>query len=70
MNEDSNPNDSRDAASLRILGIFFFVMGVLVLIGTFWTLENPRGTVVNIGGGLLLCAVGIAARRIARRMKG
>lgn len=65
----SNASD-RDAASLRILGSFFLVLGVLVLIGTFWTLDNARAMVVNLGSGLVLGGVGgLMIMASARRSK-
>mgnify|MGYP001212808827 CR=1 FL=1 len=58
----------RDSDSLRVLGFFFLVLGCMVLIGTFWTMGNLRGLIVNLGSGLILTSVGGVMLRIARRL--
>ncbi len=50
---------SRDAASLLLMGAFFAVMGLLVLVGSFWAAERFRAMVVNTGAGVILSAIGI-----------
>jgi len=50
----------RDAITFFLLGGFFAVMGVLVLIGTFWTLARPHAMVVNFVSGLVLLVIGVA----------
>jgi len=52
-------NRSRDASSLLLLGTFFTVLAVLVLLGTLWTLDRPRPMVVNLVAGGLLLAIGL-----------
>jgi predicted phage tail protein len=54
--------------TLRILGWFFVPLGGLVLMATFWTLENVRATVVNVCSGLVLVVIGIAMIYVARRI--
>ena len=58
----------RDATSLRILGTFFLVLGVLVLFATAWTLDNVRAAIVNVVGGVVLFGVGLAMRNVACRI--
>lgn len=48
----------RDAVSLLMLGTFFNVMGGLVLVATFWTLDRPHAMVVNLVAGGLLLVIG------------
>ena len=58
----------RDSDSLRVLGFFFLVLGCMVLVGTFWTLGNLQGMIVNLGCGLVLTGVGVTMLLIARRL--
>ncbi len=71
MNDPPQLEKHRDAASLRVLGIFFLALGGLVFVGTFWTLDNGRAIVVNLASSAVLLAVGLgtilAGRRMARR---
>jgi hypothetical protein len=61
-----------------ILGIFWSVFGVIVLVATFFVTETPRvplmhGVVTNLIAGTLLLGVGVAALlkgRAARRKMG
>jgi len=57
----------RDAASIKILGFFFTLLGVLVLVGTFWTLHNIRAVTVNLASGAVLTLVGLGMMYFARR---
>ena len=57
----------RDAEILRVLGSFFSLMGVLVLIGTFWALGKTSAVVVSICSGSVLLAIGLVMlRRLGR----
>ena len=51
-----------------MLGVFFIILGSLVLLGTCWTLDNFRASVVNVCSGFVLAVVGAVMIRIARRM--
>ena len=62
-------NSNRDADSLTILGFFFMALGVLVLVGTIWTLGNFRAVVVNVGSGVVLTAVGCAMAVVAQFLR-
>ncbi|NOZ40830.1 MAG: hypothetical protein GXP24_11475 [Planctomycetes bacterium] len=64
---DQTSHSERDAASLRILGFFFAVLGALVLIGTLWSLGNFRAVVVNVSSGAVLLAVGLGMLAFTRR---
>ncbi len=59
----------RDAASLNILGFFFAVLGSLVLVGTYWSLDNARALIVNLASGALLTVIGLGMMAFVRRSK-
>lgn len=48
----------RDAMTFVLLGGFFTVMSLLVLIGTLWTFARPHAMVVNLVAGLILLVIG------------
>ena len=58
----------RDAEALTIIGFFFAVLAVLVLIGVVWH-DRGRGLAVGIGAGVLLLTVGIGAVAIGVRLR-
>jgi uncharacterized membrane-anchored protein len=60
--------ENHDAPSLRVLGAFFLLLGGIVLIATFWALEQPRAALVNAVSGAVLAMVGGAMCMIAKRM--
>ena len=62
-------DSNRDADSLKILGFFFVALGLLVLVGTLWTLENFRAMVVNLASGFVLTAVGAVMLAVSRRLR-
>lgn len=68
---DQTDHAERDAASIKILGFFFTVLGLLVLIGTYWAIrdENTRATIVNAASGGILTAIGVGMLFIFRRKK-
>jgi hypothetical protein len=57
---DSNDYGERDAASIKILGFFFTILGLLVLLGTLGALDNTRAAIVNAVSGLVLALIGAA----------
>ena len=59
---------NRDASSLKILGFFFTILAVQILIGTFWSLDDYRAVVVNLICGAVLLAVGIGMIVVCRRV--
>lgn len=59
----------RDAVSLLMLGAFFSVLAVLVLVGTYWTVGRTHAMVVNLGAGVTLLAVGLAMLWAGRRVQ-
>lgn len=67
----------REFEPLKIMGIFWIVFGVIVLVATFFVRETPqvpliRGTATNIIAGLLLLGAGgfsILKGRARRRKK-
>lgn len=66
---DQTDYRQRDAASFLMLGTFFAVMGSLVLLGTFWTLERMHAMVVNLVAGLLLLAIGLGMLALGARAR-
>ncbi len=64
---DSN-NRQRDIATFRVLGIFFAIMGALVLLAVYETIGNTPAMVVNLVSGLTLGAVGLGMIRVSSRM--
>ena len=58
----------RDAASLTIIGGFFAILSVFVLIGTFFE-DSYEGRVVNVAAGLILLLVGLGMLAFGRRLK-
>ena len=64
--EESTVN--RDASSLKIIGGFFVLLGMLVMAATAWTLDNVRAMVVNLSSGIFLAGVGAMMLLIARRL--
>lgn len=59
----------RDALSLLMVGGFFALLAVMVLIGTWWTLERPRAAAVNVASGLLLLVIGLGMIAVGRAMR-
>lgn len=66
----------REFEPLKIMGIFWIVFGVIVLVATFFVRETPqvpliRGTATNIIAGLLLLGAGVFSilKGRARRRK-
>jgi hypothetical protein len=66
----SNEQRRRDGASLMVLGVFFMVQAVFVLLGALW-LEPSFTLVVSLASGSVLFLIGLvmfaAGRRIHRR---
>ncbi len=58
----------RDAASLTIIGGFFAVLSVFVLIGTFFE-DRIHAQVVNVAAGLILLLIGVGMLAFGRRLK-
>ena len=56
---DRKAHRARDAATLLVLGAFFTVLSVLVLLGSFWSEKLDFPVVVNIASGVLLMVVGL-----------
>ena len=67
MNDSTNEARERDAAAMRILSAFFLTLGSLVLVGTFWTLDNARGIIVSLASSAALLGIGAFMLRFARR---
>jgi hypothetical protein len=58
----------REIATLRVLGIFFSIMGVLVLVSMYETMDNRPALIVTIISGIVLGSVGLAMIQISRRL--
>ena len=61
--------EQRDADTLRVLGIFFSIMGALVLVGTFWAIGKLAAVVVSLLSGGTLLAIGLGMWRYANRSR-
>jgi predicted phage tail protein len=59
---------NHDAASLRIIGTFFGILGILVLVATGWTLDNTRAMLVNLASGGVLTVLGGVMLLISRKL--
>ena len=68
MEEQPSDIQQRDADTLRVLGIFFSIMGVLVLIGTIWAVGKASAVVVSLVSGGVLLGIGLGTWRYAVRM--
>jgi hypothetical protein len=60
---------SRDATSLRILGSFFVILGVLVLFGAVPSWGETAKVVVNLACGAALAGIGGVMLVISRRFR-
>ncbi len=58
----------RDGEALLIMGVFFAVLAVAVLVGTAWNAPG-KGRVVNVVSGLVLLAIAAVAAWIGRRLR-
>ncbi len=68
MNDKQISDHARDAASLRVLGIFFAILGGTVLVATLWELDSPRAAIVNAVSGIVLSSVAMGMLAISRRL--
>jgi len=59
----------RDGISLLMMGAFFSVLAVLVLIGTFWALGQFRAAVVNFTAGAILLGIGLTLLGVGKRFR-
>ncbi len=66
---DTTDHGERDAASIKILGFFFTILGSLVLVGTFWSLDDTRALTVNLVSGALLTSIGLGMIYLVRRSR-
>ena len=48
----------RDGETSMAVGLFVLALGLPVLLGTFWSLDNPRAALVNAICGLALLLIG------------
>ncbi|MCK5861259.1 MAG: hypothetical protein KAH38_02155 [Candidatus Hydrogenedentes bacterium] len=62
-NVTDNETLKRDSEMNIAVGLFLFVLGIPVSIGTFWALDRPNAAIVNAvcGGVLLLIGAGVIA---------
>lgn len=67
MEQQPNDIEQRDADTLRVLGIFFSIMGALVLAGTFWAIGKLAAVIVSLLSGGILLAIGLGMWRYANR---
>jgi len=61
----------RDAATLKVLGAFFAIMGLLVFVSIFYVIGDPPAAIVTVASAAVLCGIGggmiWAGRRLSRR---
>ena len=57
MNKPHHEHTRRDAETQILLGGFIFVLGIPVLIGTWWA-ETTVARIVNVVAALVLLAIG------------
>ena len=70
MNQsDPKEHRARDAATLLVIGSFFALLAVLVLLGSFWAEELDFPVVVNVAAGVLLMLVGLGMVLMSRRLR-
>lgn len=67
--EQARAHRRRDAEALTIIGAFFAVLSVMVLIGVVLHHEVRAGLIVGLIAGVLLLAAGIGAIRIGMRLR-
>lgn len=58
----------RDGEALLIMGVFFAVLAVAVLVGTAWN-EPGKGRVVNVVSGLVLLGIAALAAWTGRHLR-
>ena len=59
----------RDANSLTILGWFFVVLALLVLLSTFWSFGDGRALLVTLICGGVLLAVGAGMATAGKKLR-
>lgn len=57
-NQNTEDMGKRDGETNMAVGIFLFVLGIPVLIATFWALERPHAAFVNAVCGFVLLFLG------------
>ena len=67
--DSQDENRARDATSFLLLGSFFSILAILVLIGTLWTLDRPRAMAVNLSAGGVLLSIGLVMLYAGRRVQ-
>lgn len=58
MSDNGVHHTKRDAETLTFLGAFLMILGVPVMIGTFWAGEDSFYHLVNFTAGLIIFAIG------------
>ena len=61
-------NRERDIATFKVLGIFFAIMGVLVLVASYQAWGNMPAFIVNVCSAFVLLFVGTGSLWISRRL--
>ena len=57
MSKERQEHTRRDAETQILLGAFIFILGIPVLIGTWWG-ETTAQRIVNVAAALALLAIG------------
>lgn len=58
----------RDGETGMAVGLFVLALGLPVMLGTLWALDNPRAAVVNFICGLILTLIGGGATAYGWRL--
>lgn len=73
MDEHERVKWMLEATTLKMFAVFFTVIGLFVLIGTYWARKQWDTTIISVASGLSLWLVAflslIASRRIHTRLR-
>lgn len=69
MDDAPLENRARDATSLRLLGSFFCILGLLLFVGVWWSRDDGRAIIVSLASSGVILAVGVGMLLGARRLR-
>ena len=68
LKQERTESQERDVATLRVLGIFFLIMGGLVLVASYQAIGNTPALVVNVCSAVVLLSVGAGMKWVSKRI--